>query len=242
MWLAIVPLLCMPSSTTAAQTVPDPTTATEPASKWKTPDASNAIVYKPPVRGAPAQRVGGGTRGVSVVPVLTVLAPDHVALTTSEQPTLYWYVSAPSVIRIEVALVDPAGVKPLIKTSLPNVEPGIHRFNLKDFNVRLKPNEEYQWSVSSVVSDKQRSREIVSGSTFRLTELPSNIRGSVAMRDKDQQAIAYAAHGIWHDALDALSESIRSAPDRRELRNMRGELLEQAGLRAAADFERRAAQ
>ena len=50
-------------------------------------------VYQLPTRGAPAGRVGGGTRGDKNVFVLSVLAPDHSALTTSEQPSLYWFIS-----------------------------------------------------------------------------------------------------------------------------------------------------
>ena len=40
------------------------------------------IVYKPPLRGAPAVRIDGGSRGSGVSLIcLTVLAPDHTGLT-----------------------------------------------------------------------------------------------------------------------------------------------------------------
>ena len=38
---------------------------------------ANMPVYNPPSRGAPAGRIGGGTRGGQNVFVLSVLAPDH---------------------------------------------------------------------------------------------------------------------------------------------------------------------
>src|SRR5262245_58427668 len=64
-------------------------------------------VYQPPLRGAPGGRVGGGTRGSGrEVFVLTVLAPDHSALTVSEQPSLFWYVSSLTSLPIEVTLMD----------------------------------------------------------------------------------------------------------------------------------------
>ncbi len=47
-------------------------------------------LYKPPIRGAPATRVGGGTRGPGDKrPSVRVLAPNHVGFTTRAQPELY---------------------------------------------------------------------------------------------------------------------------------------------------------
>lgn len=206
------------------------------------PEAAERIEYKPPPRGAPARRVGGATRAPDRLAGLTVLAPDHVALTASEQPTLYWFLPEKSEVRVEVALVDSKGVKPLLETSYSNLERGIHAVSLKDFNVRLTRNEEYQWSVALVMSDKQRSRDIVSQASLRLVEVSNETRASIAKRPQHEQAIEYAAMGIWHDALQALSASISAFPDRHELRDMRAALLEQAGLKAAANFDRRASR
>lgn len=206
-------------------------------------EPSTTIEYKPPQRGAPISRIGAGTRGgIAVVPALTVLAPDHVALTTSEQPALYWYQSVTGALRMEVSLVDASGPKSLIVMSYTALEPGIHRIDLKELNIRLKPNQDYQWSAVLTPADKQRPNAIVSEASFRLTEMAGETLASVATRPKDQQAVAYASMGIWHDALDALSESISASPDTRELRNMRAALLEQGGLKAAAEFDRRAAR
>lgn len=56
--------------------------------------ATKTIVYQPPRKGAPAPglRRGGGTRGMNKsVPVISLLAPEHVGLTLQEQPVLYWF-------------------------------------------------------------------------------------------------------------------------------------------------------
>src|SRR5690348_9250287 len=59
--------------------------------------ASSLPAYTPPTRGAPSRRVGGSSRGTaSNLPNVTVLVPDEVALTTSDQPTLYWFLSKPT--------------------------------------------------------------------------------------------------------------------------------------------------
>src|SRR5262245_26699165 len=89
-------------------------------------------VYKPPMRGAPGGRIGGGTRGSGrEVFVLTVLAPDHSALTVSEQPSLFWFISSATALPIEVTLMDPRATKPVLEARLAApVEPGVHRIRL----------------------------------------------------------------------------------------------------------------
>src|SRR5262249_44782001 len=81
--------------------------------------AADAPVYNPPSRGAPGGRIGGGTRGGGNIFVLSVLAPDHSGLTTSEQPSLYWFISKTTSLPVEVTLMDPQGIKPILETQLP---------------------------------------------------------------------------------------------------------------------------
>ena len=59
------------------------------AGKKITSTSSTVPVYKPPVRGAPGGRVGGGTRGTDQTFVLSVVAPNHTGLTMQEQPELF---------------------------------------------------------------------------------------------------------------------------------------------------------
>ena len=64
-------------------------------------DADKPPVYVPPQRGAPSRRVGGSSRGAGDnLPSVMVLVPDHVGLTTSDTPALYWYLSKPTAVRI----------------------------------------------------------------------------------------------------------------------------------------------
>ena len=84
-------------------------------------------IYKPPVRGAPGGRVGGGTRSGDQTFTLSVLAPNHTALTGKEQPDLYWYVSKPISTPIVFTLSND-GAKPVVEQTLaPSFDVGIHR-------------------------------------------------------------------------------------------------------------------
>src|SRR5882762_4256740 len=59
------------------------------AKKGEAPMA--AITYNAPLRGAPATRVGGGTRSAATKSVqLSVLAPSDTGYTTRDKPTIYW--------------------------------------------------------------------------------------------------------------------------------------------------------
>ena len=98
----------------------------------KKTESVSAPVYTPPKRGAPGGRVGGGTRGIQrEVSLLSVLAPDHSGFTTSEQPSLYWFISSSTSLPVELTVMDPHGVKPILETRLPApVTAGVHRIRL----------------------------------------------------------------------------------------------------------------
>lgn len=202
--------------------------------------STDDIEYKPPVRGAPARRVGGSSRGIGELPAVSVIAPDHVGRTLSEQPALYWFLSRRSPVRIEITLISSQNAKPLAEVSIANVAPGIHRFDLGERNVRLKPGEEYLWSVSLVWDDSQRSNDVVSQGSLMLVAPSPQLKARLAGISRSEQAKVFAAEGIWYDAIAALSESIEERPSEGALRAQRATLLDRAGLREAAAYERRA--
>ena len=92
-----------------------PGAAEEPKSGTPTTTVS-APVYKPPLRGAPGGRVGGGTRSGSArdMFVLSALVPDDSGQTISEQPSLYWFISSVTTLPVEVAITDPRDRKSVV--------------------------------------------------------------------------------------------------------------------------------
>jgi hypothetical protein len=189
-------------------------------------------VYRPPLRGAPAGRVGGGTRGPGrEVFVLSVLAPDHAALTTLEQPTLYWFISNPSPHPIEITVVEPDKTDALVEQRLdPPIQAGVHRIRLADLGVRLEPGVSYRWYVTVVPDAKRRSRDILAGGGIELVALTDDVRTRVGGTPKERLAFVYAEAGIWYDALAEVSELIERTPGDVALRQQRAALLTQVGL------------
>jgi hypothetical protein len=210
------------------------------AQQAKETDDASAPTYVPPQRGAPQRRVGGSSRGFeSALPRVLLLVPDHVGLTVSEHPSLYWYLSKPTNVRVEITLIDDKGETPLIEYAVPEAKgPAVHRIDLATHKVQLKPGVTYQWSISVVPNPRERSNDVMSGGALRRVAVPQNIAARSAA-DKAQLARAYAAEGIWYDAIALYSELIEENPGNRRLRDARAALLEQVGLKEVAAFDRR---
>jgi hypothetical protein len=207
-----------------------------PKAPTQSPATSAAPTYVPPLRGAPSRRVGGSTRSIGqILPVVSVLAPDHVGLTTVAQPVLYWFISKPTRVRLEITLIDESGVKPMLELPIDRVEgPAIHAVDLKKYGIQLKRGMEYQWTVALVPDAAERSGDIISGGVIKLVELPSALGGGAGVTSPAELAGA----GLWYDAIHALSIEIAAQPNNVELRAQRAGLLEQAGLVEAAAFDR----
>lgn len=203
--------------------------------------AKNTPVYKPPMRGAPSSRVGGGTRGGATGSVmLTVLAPDHTGWSSKDQPTLYWYVSKPLNTHVELAVIDEVSIKPLLETNvaIPS-RAGIQSLRLAEHGVHLRPGVEYQWSVALVTDKEQRSNDVVSSGTITYVEPPADLQKTLAQANPETLPFVYAEAGYWYDAMENLSRLIEVRPNNRRFREQRASLLEQVVLPEAAEYDRR---
>lgn len=215
-----------------------PGAAQEPKSGTP-PTTVNAPNYKPPLRGAPAGRVGGGTRSGSTrdIFVLSALVPDDSGLTISEQPSLYWFISSGTTLPVEIAISDPRATQPVIETRLPSpVESGLHRLKLTDLGIRLAPGVAYRWSITVISDPNRRSRDILAGGVIERVEAPAGFREKLAQSRKEEHPFLYAEAGLWYDALASISELIESTPnDATQLRKQRSALLTQVGLPELGD-------
>jgi hypothetical protein len=209
-----------------------------PAKAGQGEDAGFA--YRPPMRGAPAARIGGGTRGIGDTTLeLAVLAPDHTGLTTKEQPTLYWYVSKAVPTRLEVTVINDAAIDPALEQEV--VAPhqvGIQRIDLAQTGTKLEPGVEYRWFVSAVADPGQRSNDVVASGTIQRITPDGALQAKIAGADERALARIYSEAGMWYDAIDALSRMIAKSPNDAALRHQRAALLQQVGLQDAANYAR----
>ena len=188
--------------------------------------------YIPPLRGAPAGRVGGGTRGSGDGKVLlSVLAPDHVGLTAQKQPSLFWFLSTLTEYPAEFTLIEAQTVRPLVERRLePLKKPGIQRIRLADYGLYLQENVLYQWFITLIPDPQRRSKDILSGGLIRKTLPPGTGSETQGEEDMAKAVHSRAEAGLWYDAFTAACELIERSPDNVLLRQMRASLLHQVGL------------
>lgn len=189
--------------------------------------------YRPPKRGAPAARVGGGTRGFDKeMPNLYVLAPDHVGLTGQEQPVLNWYMSKPAKMQFEFSLIDENGIEPILEVTLgaEQLKAGIQGLSLADYGIRLKPGVQYQWSVALVPDAGKRSSDILASGMIERRNLSADMTSRLSKAGEQEGVFIFAEEGYWYDAVSRLSGLIETNPDSALLKQQRAELLKQAGL------------
>src|SRR5438067_7151786 len=217
--------------------------AQAPEAKKAETAVGSAVTYNAPLRGAPATRVGGGTRSTATKAIaLSVLAPNETGYTTRDKPTLYWYVSEAidKPVELTISSTEPLeqAATPAIELVLqPPIRRGVHALSLAEHNVVLKPGVEYQWFVAAVGNAAQRSNDVIAGGTIKRVAETDSVRG-LKEAPAGSRAALYASAGIWYDAIDELSRLISAQPENRELRAQRAALLEQVGLTEAAAFDR----
>lgn len=192
-------------------------------------ESARPVVYKPPRRGSPRGRVAGGIRSAAALPQPLALAPDHVALTTHESPSLFWHLDGtpPETAHLVFTLIRADAVAPIVEKELPLPESaGVQRVRLADFGVTLDPDVEYEWSISLEPRGEEHASARVSQRYLRRVDAD-------ALEGQAPSARSYAEQGLWYDALEALCDAIDAAPDDAALRAQRDSLLRQAGLEEA---------
>lgn len=195
--------------------------------------------YRPPDPSAPKVRVDGRARGTDdAILTLTVLAPEHVGLTTKEQPSLYWYQSRAARTRFEVTIMEPKAIVPVLETKFePAGSEGVVRVNLADHNVKLKPGVEYRWTVAMVPDPDNRSKDVVASGVIKRIAPPDSLTKRLTDAPETELPFIYADEGFWYDSLEALSNLIDKQPADKGLHEVRAVYFMQVGLSEAARHE-----
>ncbi len=199
------------------------------------------IKFTPPAGslGAAASNSSGGTRAAnSNLPEIRVLVPKEGALTTQEQPALFWYQSAPTTAAFELTLNEPKKPKPLLSVKLPNSQKaGIRAISLIQQNVKLEPGIEYVWHVALIPNPADRSLDSFSTGVIKRVAAKEDLQEELSKSTPAEQAALYAQGGYWYDALQAISTAIAAEPKNVDLHKLRADLLTQGDLGEVAKTE-----
>jgi len=197
-------------------------------------------LYRPPPRGAPGGRVGGGTRGPSAdLPFMWALVPDHVGLSAEVQPRLVWYLSKATAYPLELTIIDEAKVAPILEKPLSSpTEPGMHIIRLADYDLKLEKGKTYQWSVSLISDPEHRSRDLIVGGLIQVGDVPVSLGENVRNANPVDATRLWGQAGFWYDAIGVISTNIQSNPSDAEMHHLRASLLEEVDLGTPAQVDR----
>jgi hypothetical protein len=201
------------------------------------------LVYTP-LRGSAGAGLGRfaqGRRSVGSAPAPLALAPEHVGLTVQGSTTLYWFMPARADHRVEFVLVAPDAIDPvLLLTTKAPVERGFYAVSLGEHGVTLEPGVTYRWSVALVLDEDQRYEDVISGAAIARIHPSPTLQAELEKAEPGAAGHAYAANGLWYDAMHFVSHRILERTGEASARSRRAELLEQAGLQATAEYDRQA--
>jgi hypothetical protein len=184
--------------------------AAESAKDTNVPDSED-IVFVPPATGAPADRLGAGTRDADLSPGdLTLLVPPDGGLSATPQPVLIWHLREPVTGRMTIAIRPVGGLaRGFAATRDGKFASGFHALDLRRSEVRLSPEQLYQWEV--VLTEATENVAQLYGSAYvehrPVSPAPSSVRDA-------------ASKGLWYDALIFLFDIDFSG--RTKLRDQKG--------------------
>jgi len=229
-------------ATMASAQVPARTPVANAAAAAPSSDADK-LIYIPPrqATGAGNARViaSSGRDGPSDPPSLAVLSPDHVGLTVSEQPSLFFFLSKPATTRLIMTLMKEGDAEPTVELTLDATRGGIQRLDLGKQRVKLQPGVQYEISLALVLDPARRDRDICASGYIKRISPPDNLLADLLRRPKAMdRAILLAHNGVWYDALSIISDQIDSDSSDEVSRIGRAALLDQVALSEPAKFDR----
>ena len=194
-----------------------------------------------PDRGSASSTLSGGRRGAAASacaldsllpdPAVTLLVPDGTTgLTTAAQPTLSWYLESENMTDMEFVLSHPDQATP-VYTQRMSAAPGLVEVTLPE-SAALEMGTRYRWTV--FVSCNNGDNEVHARS-FVERVADSELETAVDSMEALERAEAYAAKGIWYDALNTLVSAYREESQISTLLEIR-DLLEQASTEVPLDL------
>jgi hypothetical protein len=200
--------------------------------------------YIPRDRGLPGRREGGGTRGDclrssadSTRPsTLTALMPDkNLGLTTSDTPTLFWYVPENAASSAEFILMDDNDTEVYKARFRVTGEAGIISLSLPE-EAGLPPlavGKDYHWSFALICSTQETSDNsgiVYTEGWIQRIEADAQLQARLASATEQDRPSIYAEAGIWQDAITSLATLRRTQPTNALLTSRWNTLMESVGL------------
>jgi hypothetical protein len=165
---------------------------------------------------------------------LEALAPEHVALTRSASPVLFWRLSAlpraGTMFLLQVMREDSSEDVYEGQIPPPRVA-GLQELRLADLGVHLETGITYTWFVVLRSDPKTPARDLLAQGWILRRE-PVHLESL----DAAELPAALAASGYWYDALQSVLDLRSQEPENESIRSGLAALLAQGGLRIEGEL------
>ena len=219
--------------------------AAKPPTTGPAPRRRPPMPFRPRLADGSNRRESGIARGSHDAnekepPRVYLLAPESsIGTTTREQPTLYWYISEPTERKVKLSLIPmpkPGGggprlSEPVLKLELKGVPAaGIQMLDLSKARgpdggpVKLQKGTHYRWAVGVELSKSEGAKNPNAQCTLMRVDGNESLAAATSAGGYDAAA-AYAAAGVWYDAVATLQQAIEADKADASLREARRELL-----------------
>jgi hypothetical protein len=188
--------------------------------------------------GIPGRRVAGGTRNGSISdscnasskPLVAIVPENAVVVTTSESPTLFFYVPETNQPQeMEFVLRDQNDALIYDTTWTANGKAGIVSLKVPDVvKSALQNKQDYHWYFT-LVCNHDRSLDLVVEGLIRQTSLDAQLAQKLDKSSLVEKVELYQQAQLWNDALKLVSDNL-TISTRPELMAKWTELLASMGL------------
>lgn len=196
--------------------------------------------YVPPDSPSPQRTKGAGSRGGCPRYTNTkfhLLAPDdHVAVTVSDPPSIFAYVSKPG-IPFVITIAESNAISPLYEKNLTSTRSGIIKIELsKNKPWKMKAGRKYRWTLSLLCNKKRLSENPYAQVEFKYVSPSPDLQRELQFNPSERAEI-YAREGIWYDALASSYQNAISTNQNGKTSNSNyfAYLLQEIGVRGLAN-------
>jgi hypothetical protein len=226
---AVAPTQTAPPQVAVRESAPAPS----PAPPTPSPVVSGPVAMLEPSYSRPAEALDrqrlvvamrGPTPGAGSV---EVLAPEHVAITRSAAPDLFWKLSGglPEGATLLFRVLEERSGETLVETELPvPAADGVQRVRLADQGATLAPDVIYTWFVVLRADPENPARDQLAQGWIERRDI------DVARTDPGAQPAELARAGLWYDALAAALELRAQQPSNESVARGVRALLAQGGV------------
>jgi len=147
---------------------------------------------------------------------LIPLATRQVSWSITNQPTLYWYIDKPWHNQVRFILRRHAQDEYdiVLNAAGQQVKKGINPIDLRQYNISLRPEVEYNWFIALVRDENYLEDATVAQGAIKYVPKQFNVQNLMQL----QKVNFYAKQGFWYDAIAIVAANLEQAAFQRQWR------------------------